>query len=89
MISRTIGWFGFGIPPTLSHHHIEHTLTVGAILAIHLHAAVQNICSMLSFWFAKGYMPHVIDSPRSMVLFHNIFFSSGEQPEPRIAAHEL
>ena len=64
MISRTIGWFGFGISPTPFHHHIEHTLTVGAI---HLHAAVQNICSMhSSSWYAKCYMPYVIDSPRSI-----------------------
>ena len=25
----------------------------------------------------------------AIVLFHNIFFSSGEQPEQRIAAHKL
>ena len=27
--------------------------------------------------------------PGKIVLFHNIFFSSGEQPEQRIAAHKL
>ena len=31
--------------------------------------AVQNICSMhSSSWYAKCYMPHVIDSPRSIEL---------------------
>ena len=34
-----------------------------------MHAAVQNICSMhSSSWYAKCYMPYVIDSPRNIEL---------------------
>ena len=47
--SRTIGWFGCGISPTLFHNHLEHALAEGAIysravVAVHLLKLCSSLC---------------------------------------------